>query len=184
MQPRMDMHGGDDPMNVCSHAAMMRSIASTVPPAAQNPHDMTSMWQQPDAFNVQGMPLSLVQALRHAQATQQQGSLQGSLQGSFQMPGSAGLADQGVAPMGQMGQMGQGPLSRFAGYGGAPTIHSNAAAAALSAAVSAAYTANAPAAAAPPVLSQCQPVTSDAMGWTQQTGDVNGFRADGSVANA
>jgi len=157
----MGMHGGDDPMNVCSHAAMMRSIASAVPAAAQSSHAMgqEQMWQQQGAFDVQGMPLSLVQALRHAQATQQ---------GGYQL-----------APPDQ-GQMGQGPLSRFPGYG-AP-IQNHAAVAALSAAVSAAYTANAPAVAAQTVLSQCQPITSDALGWGGQPG-VSAFQPDGNAAN-
>jgi len=129
MQHRMDhvgMHGagqGEDPMNVCSHAAVMRSMMVGQNGQGNQGHDQSMgrvpNWQ-PELFH-QSMPLSLVHALRQSQTEQQ----------SYRL---SGMPDQA-----------NGLGARLPGYVGyAPQMHHTAAAAALSAAVSAAYTANTP----------------------------------------
>lgn len=144
------MHGagpGDDPMNVCSHAAVMRSmmVGQHAPVGHGQEHGMGPVqgWQ-PELF--QGMPISLVHALRQAQADQQAYRL-------------SGLPDQHHA---QANGLNAARLSGYAGYAPAQMQHT-AAAAALSAAVSAAYTANAPVASS----AFCPTDANDALSWSR-----------------
>jgi hypothetical protein len=132
MKQRMQagMHGaaqGEDPMNVCSHAAVMRSmmVGQTPQPGHEQGMPQVQGWQ-PELF--QGMPLSLVHALRQAQADQQ----------SYRLSGH-GMPEQQVHATG----LGAGRLSGYSGYPPGQMQHT-AAAAALSAAVSAAYNSNTP----------------------------------------
>ena len=111
--------GGEDPMHVCSHAAIMRQMATQ---AGGGPDDSwTAAGQRgADASGLfPGMPLSLVHALRQAQADHSYGR----------------MAEQsnGVG-------YGQMPMQRLGYPGGAQMQqHHPSASAALNAAVSAAY---------------------------------------------
>jgi len=101
LQQRMEQQnygagGGDDPMNVCSHAAVMRSMMGQGAPAA-NGQPMAGVAQQgwqPELF--QGMPLSLVHALRQAHAEQQPYGMQQHLSG---MPDQAAARAMGYQAM-------------------------------------------------------------------------------------
>jgi len=149
MQQRLEagMHGaahgqGDDPMNVCSSAALMRSmmVGQGAHPSSEQGMGQVQGWQ-PELF--QGMPLSLVQALRQAQADQQSYRLQGMEQ---QAHAAAGLG---------------GRLGGYSGYP-PPNQMQHTTAAALGAVASAAYTANAPVGS-----SFCPNDANEPMGWSR-----------------
>lgn len=165
-----EMHGvvGDDPMNVCSHAAVMRSMMGAgVPTPTQGGHDVGAVqaWQ-PELF--QGMPLSLVHALRQAQANPN----------AAQMQGNYPLSSMAPELHNAQAAMNQGGLSRYAGYAppSMPSMQHTAAAAALCSAAVSAY-ANAPASAF------CSPNPGDPLGWSRAQPEPPQYQGDASTAS-